>query len=167
MPFGLRNAAQTFQQFIDQVLRGLHSCYANIDDVLVASANAEEHEEHLQAVFQRLSEHGIIINPDKCEFCVPQLNFLGHKITGQGIQPLEDKVSVIRDFPQPTSQSKVREFLGLVNFYHKFFPKCAVILHPLNDLLSSTKTKTQELQWNTNATKAFQTIKDTLADATL
>ena len=47
IPFGLCNAAQTFQRFIDQVLHGLHSCYAYIDDVLVASANAEEHEEHL------------------------------------------------------------------------------------------------------------------------
>ena len=76
MPFGLRNAAQTFQRCIDQVLRGLHFCYAYIDDVLVISANAEQHEEHLRAVFQRLSEHGIIINPDKCELGVPQLNFL-------------------------------------------------------------------------------------------
>ena len=107
MPFGLCNAAQTFQRFIDQVLCGLHFCYAYIDDVLVASANAEE---HLRAVFQRLSEHGIIINPDKCELGVPQLNFLGHKVMGQGIQPLEDKVSVIRDFPQPTSQRKLRDF---------------------------------------------------------
>ena len=68
MPFGLRNATQTFQRFIYQVLRGLHFCYAYIDDVLVASANAEEHKEHLRAVFQCLSEHGIIINPEKCEF---------------------------------------------------------------------------------------------------
>ena len=137
------------------------------DDVLVVSPNAEEHEEHLRTVFQRLSEHGIIINPDKCEFGVPQLNFLGHKVTGQGIQPMEEKVSVIRDFPQPTSQRKLREFLGLVNFYHRFIPNCSAILHPLNNLLSSTKTKTQELHWNTNATEAFQTVKATLANVTL
>ena len=134
--------------------------------MLVASANAEEHEEHLRAVFQRLSEHGIIINPDKCELGVPQLNFLGHKVTGQGIQPLEDKVSVIRDFPQPISQRKLREFLGLVIFYHRFIPNCATTLHPLNDLLSPTKTKMQELHWNPNAIDAFQMINNALADAT-
>ena len=118
-------------------------------------------------MFQCLSEHGIIINPDKCEFGVPQLNFLRHKVTGQGIQPMEEKGSVITDFPQPTSQRKLREFLGLVNFYHRFIPNCSAILHPLNDLLSSTKTKTQELHWNTNATEAFQTVKATLANVTL
>uniref|UniRef100_A0A1X7TK28 Reverse transcriptase domain-containing protein n=1 Tax=Amphimedon queenslandica TaxID=400682 RepID=A0A1X7TK28_AMPQE len=36
MPFGLRNAAQTFQRFIDRVLHGLHFEYSYIDDVLIA-----------------------------------------------------------------------------------------------------------------------------------
>nr|VZI45039.1 unnamed protein product [Spirometra erinaceieuropaei] len=47
MPFGLRNAAQTFQRFTDHVLRGLPFVYAYIDDLLVASRNMEEHKEHL------------------------------------------------------------------------------------------------------------------------
>ena len=98
IPFRLCNAPQTFQRFIDQVLPGLHFCYAYINDVLVASANAEEHKKHLRTVFQRLSEHSIIINPDKCKLGVPQLNFLRHKVTGQGIQILEDNVSVVKDF---------------------------------------------------------------------
>ena len=55
MPFGLRNAAQTFQRFIDQVLRGLPFCYAYIDDLLVASSSPEQHQEHLRQVLQRLS----------------------------------------------------------------------------------------------------------------
>ena len=47
MPFGLKNAAQTFQKFIDQVLRGLHFSYAYIDDVFIVSSSAEEHAQHL------------------------------------------------------------------------------------------------------------------------
>lgn len=66
MPFGLRNAGQTFQWFMDQVLRGLPFCYDYFDDLLIASANAEEHKQHLQQVFQRLSDYGILINPSKC-----------------------------------------------------------------------------------------------------
>ena len=34
MPFGLCNAAQTFQRLIDEVLRGVPGCYAYIDDIL-------------------------------------------------------------------------------------------------------------------------------------
>ena len=63
MPFGLRNAAQTFQMLIDQVLRGLHFCYAYIDDLLIASTSPEEHQHHLRQVFQRLSNFGVVINP--------------------------------------------------------------------------------------------------------
>ncbi len=47
MPFGLRNAAQTFQMFIDQILQGLHFCYAYIDDILIASSTPEEHNQHI------------------------------------------------------------------------------------------------------------------------
>ena len=92
MPFGLRNAAQTFQRFIDQVLRGLHFSYAYIDDVFIASANAEEHQHHLRLVLQRFQEHGVIINPTKSQLSASQLTFLGHLVDCHGIRPLEEKV---------------------------------------------------------------------------
>ena len=166
MPFGLRNAAQTFQRFIDQVLRDLHFCYAYIDDILIASSNSEEHHQHLQAVFERLKEFGVIINPSKCEFGVNQLTFLGHHVTAQGIQPLPDKVKAIQHYPQPTSQRKLREFLGLINFYHRFIPHCADILKPLHNLLTTTKRK-KALHWDDNALQAFNNIKEAMAETSL
>ena len=51
MPFGLRNAAQTFQLFIDKVLQDLSFCYAYLDDVLITSTTCDEHEKHLRIVF--------------------------------------------------------------------------------------------------------------------
>nr|VZI34709.1 unnamed protein product [Spirometra erinaceieuropaei] len=65
MPFGLRNANQTFQRFIDQVLRGLDFVYAYIDDLLVASSDAAEHEIHLRQLFERLDSYVVIINAAK------------------------------------------------------------------------------------------------------
>ena len=67
MPFGLRNAAQTFQRFIEEILRGFDFCYAYIDDVLIASSNVDTHKQHLQLVFQRFKEYGIVISPSKCQ----------------------------------------------------------------------------------------------------
>ena len=104
MPFGLRNAAQTFQRFMDQVLPGVTSAYCYIDDVLIASSSPEQHLADLRTVFNRLAKHGIVINPNKCLFGVPEMDFLGHHISTDGITPLPDKVQAVRDFPQPQSQ---------------------------------------------------------------
>ena len=167
MPFGLRNAAQSFQRFIDEVLRGLPNVYAYIDDVLIASSNEEEHKQHIRQVLQRFHEHGVIINPTKCEFGKQELVFLGHLVNRDGIRPLPDKVKTLKDFPQPASQRKLREFLGLVNFYHRFIPNCAHTLSPLNSLLGKAYKSDKELKWNNSAVSSFNTIKESLAQATL
>ena len=166
MPFGLRNASETFQRFVDQVLRGLSFTVSNIDDVLIASTTQEEHLEHLKLVFERLAKHGIIINPNKCAFGAKKLDFLGHHIDNNGCTPLANKVKVILDFPQPATQSQLQRSIGLVNFYHRFIPHCAELLHSLHQLLNS-KTKSQELKWNETATTAFQNTKQALGHATL
>ena len=167
MPFGLRNAAQTFQRFMDQVLSGLPFAYDYIDDILVASSTEEEHLVHLREVCKRLDAHGIVINPDKCVLGAESLEFLGHQVDRHGIHPLEQKVEIIRTFPQPTSQRKLRQFPGLVNFYRWFIPSCAHILQPLHHLLSGSPKNDRRLEWNSEAEAAFVAIKEALADATL
>ncbi|BHF84464.1 hypothetical protein SprV_0902761500 [Sparganum proliferum] len=164
MPFGLRNAAQTFQRFIDRVLRGLPFVYAYIDDLLVASRNAEEHKEHLALVFDRLDQFGVVINPSKCVLGVPSLDFLGHHVDARGLRPLSSKVEAIRDFPPPTSKRQLQRFLGMVNFYRRFLPNCADLMLPLTNLLSGPKGP---LELRGHALTAFERIKTSLADATL
>ena len=157
MPFGLRNAAQTFQRFIDEVLRGLTFAYAYIDDFLIASASEEE---HLQLIFDRFKEYGVLLHPSKCELGV---QFLGHTISSEGIRPSDTKVSAIREFPRPSSQCQLREFLGMVNFYHRLIPHCAQVLQPLH-----THTRTNsELVWMEECISAFDSAKNNLAQATL
>ncbi|BHF75891.1 hypothetical protein SprV_0501898800 [Sparganum proliferum] len=95
MPFGLRNAAQTFQRFIDHVLRGLPFVYAYLDDLLVAIRNAEERKAHLALVFDCLDKFGVIINPSKCVLGVPSLEFLGHHIDSECLHPLSFKVEML------------------------------------------------------------------------
>uniref|UniRef100_L7LZ63 RNA-directed DNA polymerase n=1 Tax=Rhipicephalus pulchellus TaxID=72859 RepID=L7LZ63_RHIPC len=167
MPFGLRNAGQTFQRFMDGVVRGLDFCKVYLDDLLIASSTPEEHERHLRYVLQRLTENGIVINTAKCVFGVPTLSFLGHSISSAGVQPQKDKVEAVRQFPQPKNLRQLREFLGLVNFYRRFIPKCANILHPLHSLLAASGSKATAIQWNDQSTQAFRMIKEALANATM
>ena len=167
MPFGLRNAAQSFQRLMDEVVRGLPFVFVYIDDLLIASTDDDEHEAHLRLLFERLQRYGIVINPAKSEFGVSSLTFLGHVVNQHGIQPLDEKVEHIRDFPPPTSLRKLREFLGLVNFYRRFIPHCADILQPLTDLLKGKKKKNQSISLGETELSAFNQAKDELARATI
>ena len=151
--FGLRNVAQTFQPFIDQVLHGLPYCYSYIDDLLVASDSPEQHQ-----VLQCLSEHGVIINPSKCKFGVTELDFLGHRVSARGINPLPERVTAVKDFPTPTSLRKLCEFLGLVKFYDRFISNCAS--GPLNTSPGYANRSEQPRLPSTP-------IKESLANATL
>nr|VZI40915.1 unnamed protein product [Spirometra erinaceieuropaei] len=164
MPFGLRNASQTFQRFVDRVLCGLPFVYAYIDDLLLASSTTEEHIEHLTTVFDRLQQFGVVLNPSKCVFGVPSLEVLGHLVDSQGIQPLPSKAAAIRDFPPPISKRQLQRFLGVVNFYRRFLPNCADLMLPLNNMLSGPKGP---LELTGEALTAFERIKNSLADATL
>ncbi|MDY6930035.1 MAG: RNase H-like domain-containing protein [Pseudomonadota bacterium] len=141
MPFGLRNAAQTFQRFIHEVCRGLDFVYPYLDDLLIASTTAEEHFDHLRRLFERLTQHGVTVNPDKCDLGKSSLEFLGHTISSTGIEATPQKVDAIKDYPEPNSYKQLRRFAGLVNYYRRFIPKCASIMQPLTDLLRGGERK--------------------------
>nr|VZI18508.1 unnamed protein product [Spirometra erinaceieuropaei] len=162
-PFSLRNAAQTFQRFIDHVLRGLPFVYAYIDDLLVASRNEEEHKEHLALVFDRLDKCGVVINPFKCVLGVLSLEFLGHQVDSGGLRPLLSKVEAVRNFPPPTSKRQLQRILGMINFYRRFLPNCADLMLSLTNMLSGPKGP---LELRVEALTAFERIKNSLADAT-
>ena len=83
-------------------------------------------------------------------FCSNSLHFLGHYIDANSIRSMETKLQAITEFPKPQSMKQLRVFLGLVNFYHRFIPNCAHIVHPLHTLL-----KANELTWNEEASKAL------------
>lgn len=166
MPFGLKNAAQSFQRFIDEVVRGLPFVYAYLDDLLVASTSPEEHYEHLRQLFHRLDSYGIVINPSKCLFGVAALDFLGHRVDSSGISPLPEKITAIKEFPPPQSLTKLREFLGMANFYRRFIPHCADLMQPLTDLLSS-KVKNKPIQLTDIQLQAFEGVKQAIAQTTM
>ncbi|CAE1169516.1 unnamed protein product [Acanthosepion pharaonis] len=88
LSFGLRNSAQAFQRFIDEVLRGLPFVFAYIDDILRASSSPKEHQQYIQETFRRLDYFGKKINAHKCIFSVPSVELLGHLIDETGITPL-------------------------------------------------------------------------------
>ncbi|KMQ86204.1 pol polyprotein [Lasius niger] len=168
MPFGLRNAAQTFQRFMNEVLHGLNYCYAYIDDILVASTTQKEHEAHLRELFTRLNNYGIRINPAKCVFGKEEVKFLGYLVTAEGTRPLKEKVEAIQSFPKPTTIKQLRQFLGTLNFYRRFIPGAAQDQAELNDVLKGPKTKGKTpVTWTKELERAFHNCRSSLTRATL
>lgn len=120
IPFGLRNAAQSFQRFIEQITRGPDFCFDYLDDLLVAKKNEEEHVVHLRLLMTRLEENGVIINPDKCQLGVQELIFLGHPLDYLGIKTLPDKVEAIFCFFEAPELSEIEKIPGVQKFVSAF-----------------------------------------------
>ncbi|GBN16472.1 hypothetical protein AVEN_196927-1 [Araneus ventricosus] len=76
MTFGLHSAAQTMLRCIESIIRDIPSCYAYVDDLLIASMDQESHKSNIDLVFSKPIEHGIVVNPQKCVFGQSELKFL-------------------------------------------------------------------------------------------
>jgi hypothetical protein len=122
MSFGLRNLAQTFKRFIDDILRGLNFSFAYLNDIFVFSRSLEEYAQHIRTLFDRLQRYGILINPAKCIFQAPEVTFLGYKVPAEDSRPLEEQVTHLQDYHHPKNASQLRLFLGMLNFYRRFLP---------------------------------------------
>uniref|UniRef100_A0ABD2WA59 RNA-directed DNA polymerase n=1 Tax=Trichogramma kaykai TaxID=54128 RepID=A0ABD2WA59_9HYME len=167
MTFGLKNAGQTFQRFIDEVTRGLPFCYVYIDDILIYSRSQEEHRRHLEILFKRLHEYGLVINLDKCTFGQPEVRFLGYLVSEAGVRPPEDRIQAILDYTLPKTAHDLRRFLGMFDFYRRFVKHASELEAPLYDALSKPLIKgSQPIIWTSDLEKAFVRCRDSIATAT-
>ena len=89
VPFGLCNAPATFSHLIDCVLAGLHweTCLFYLDDIIVFSSTWKEHLARLRQVFERLRHANLKLGADKCTFAAKEVNYLGHRVTEEGLLP--------------------------------------------------------------------------------
>ncbi|KAL5011216.1 hypothetical protein ScPMuIL_011700 [Solemya velum] len=85
--FGVNSASEIFQEAIRQALIGLQGVVNISDDLLCFGSSQEDHETNLRALFQRLREKKLTLNPDKCEFNKISLDFMGHTFGQDGVRP--------------------------------------------------------------------------------
>ena len=126
-----------------------------IDDIIVFSKSVEEHLAHLEEIFRRLKEANLKLNPKKCCFAKQKVEYLGHVVTPDGVQPNPEKVRVVQDFPVPKNSKQLRTFMGLANYYRRFVKGFSHIASPLNAL---TK-KGVKFEWTEACSEAFDKLK--------
>ncbi len=136
-------------------------CY--IDDIMVTGSSDAEHLATLDQVLNRLKEHKIKANLQKCQFLAKSVKYLGHMIDAEGKHALTDKLEAVQNAPVPNNTTELRSFLGLLNYYRMFLPNIAMVLHPLNELLQDKRT----WKWNSDCQSAFQTAKDLLTSSSV
>ncbi|KAI1000299.1 hypothetical protein K3495_g7894 [Podosphaera aphanis] len=136
-PFGLQRAPAAFQRYINESLGDYldQFCTAYLDDILIyTSGDLNDHWVKFEAVFERLNEAGLKLDPKKCEFGVKSTKYFGFVISlGEGIKVDPEKVVTIKSWETPTSVKGVRSFLGFANFYREFIPNFREIARPLLD----------------------------------
>jgi RNase H-like domain found in reverse transcriptase/Reverse transcriptase (RNA-dependent DNA polymerase) len=128
-----------------------------MDDILIYSQNAEEHEKHVKQVFQRLREAGLQVDLKKSEFSVTWTKFLGLIVTTKGIEMDPEKIKVIREWETPRNVTETQSFIGFCNFYRRFIKDFSRILRPVIEL-TRNEYKTN-FAWNEAAQEAFEKLK--------
>ena len=113
-----------------------------IDNILIYSRSAEEHEQHLKVILNKIQAHELYTKFNKCEFWLQEVAFLGHIIT-IGVKVDPEKVKVVSEWKQPTNVIEIHSFLGLAGYYKIFIEGFSKIARPMTTLTQKGK----EFKW--------------------
>ena len=163
VPMGLCGAPITAQTAIDYLLRGVRR-YASalMDDITVHSMTWDSHLNNVRDVLVRLREAGLTVNKSKCAFACNDMKLFGFIVRDGAIHCDPAKVEAVERWKRPTNKTQLKQFLGLLNFFHRHIDHHATIAAPLTDLLS--KNKPDKLQWTEKENTAFITLKQKLME---
>ena len=166
MPFSLTNAPATCQRLMESCLGELHLnwCIIYLDDIIVFSRTPEEHLHRLEAVFNKLKAAGLKLKPSKCDLFKQQINYFGHVVSKEGVSTDPEKIKAVTEWPQPTTVTEVRSFLGFVSYYRRFIPNFSKVATPLNTLLQNLEgtpslKKKFRVCWGQNSKKPLKHSK--------
>ena len=103
-----------------------------LDDILFFIKIWEEHLQHVEQILSALQDHGLYANNEKCYFGMKSINYLGYVIDSKGVHVDPKKIQVIKDWLAPRNLTELCSFLGLANFYRRFFFGFSHLSWPLN-----------------------------------
>ncbi|XP_057305378.1 uncharacterized protein K02A2.6-like [Hydractinia symbiolongicarpus] len=153
--YGISSAFEHFQKNIEMVIADCEGAKNISDDIFIWGKTQAEHDRNLDKVLRNLSENGLRVNPEKCEFSKNKILFSGYTLTTDGISPDPSKVTAVNKFKTPTTSTEVRSFLGLVNYCSQFIKDYSTLSAPLRKL---TKKNTPFI-WTDDLPDVSQLVK--------
>uniref|UniRef100_A0A8C5C0T7 Gypsy retrotransposon integrase-like protein 1 n=1 Tax=Gadus morhua TaxID=8049 RepID=A0A8C5C0T7_GADMO len=175
MPFGLCNAPSTFQRLMERIFGDQHcqSLLLYLDDIVVFSSTVTEHVERLESVLGRLQQENLKAKWEKCCFFKPEVSYLGHIISKDGVSTDPRKIDVVSKWQRPNHVSELRSFLGFASYYRRFidgFAKLAAPLHRLVAEINGTKSRRPSKEsllvtWTEECGQSFEGLKSRFVSA--
>lgn len=122
MPFGLKGAPVCFTRLMNEVLIALigSSCYVYMNDIICYGKDLQHQTDNLRLVFNRLREHKLLLQSQKCTFLKSSTTYLGHIISREGVMPDPGKVEAVENFPIPKTSRDMKSFMGLCGYHRRF-----------------------------------------------
>ena len=161
LPQGITSAPEIFQRTVEKILKDQPNVVSFFDDILVFSKDDDSHKCHLKAVQETLRKVGLKLNYKKCQFNQPEVEFLGYRISKDGIRIDPSKVAAVTGMADPTNITELRRFMGMVNFLGRHLPHLSTIMHPLTQLLEKDKAWV----WGPPQAKAMKEVKELITTA--
>lgn len=157
VPFGLQSAPVAWLYTINRVLQKFinRNLFTYMDDIVLVNKDQESNILLLKQVLKQLIRFNIKLKPEKCALLQPSIKYLGFKLSKNGVEVDENKISCVKKYPTPKNVTEVQRFVGFVNFYRKHIYDFSKIARPLYNLCK----KDQTFEWTTECEEAFQTLK--------
>ena len=142
-------------------------CLIYLDDVITFSNDEDDHLHCMRVIFDRFRVEHLKLKPSKCSLFCDEIVFLTHCVMKDGVQPSEEHVKAITNFPEPDSYTSIQQFVGMVGHFRCFITHFAQLARPLNNHLEgdASKLKAHKVVLSQKAKEAFNLLKQALLQA--
>lgn len=161
LSFGLSVSPNSFSRMMTIAFAGLppEQAFLYMDDIIVIGCSENYHMSNLKQIFEICRKYNLKPNPQKCEFFRPEVTFLGHRGTVDGLLPDNSKIDAIKRYPRPVDKDATRRLVAFANYYKRFIRDFAKVVRPRNKLTR----KNINFDWSSECEESFQLLKRRLA----
>lgn len=161
LPFGLNVAPEIFQKAMEEVYKNEETVNPYYDDVLVAGVGDKDHDRQLEVALKLARENNLKFNKDKLQVGVDKVAYLGHELSGKGLEIDPKKVESIIAMKPPENKAELQRFLGMVTYLAKFVENLSQHTPGLRNLLK----KETAWVWDSNSDRDYNVLKTLITNA--
>ena len=152
LPFGLSSSQDIFQRVMTEMFEDIPGVEVVVDDL---GEDNEQHDSRLTKVLERARSRNLKLNKTKCHIKQPEISYVGHTLTKDGLKPDLKKTEAITAMPISKNREELQRFLGMLTYLAKFIPNLSQVASPLRKLLE----KHIEWHWESDQKQSFKTLK--------